>query len=108
MRLASPVAGNNNDNSHAHNPYGDSQSREGTRGSSRGGGRNKSRGSNNSRADTGTFVTGIDADEDEEEEEVRRREERSDELIINCLAGIYQFTSSVSFNVDTAFVASRF
>ena len=36
---------------------------------SRAGSRAKSRGSNNSRADTGTFVTGIDADDDEDEDE---------------------------------------
>ncbi|GMH79621.1 hypothetical protein TL16_g08203 [Triparma laevis f. inornata] len=38
------IEGNNNDNSHAHNPYGDSQSREGTRGSSRGGGQEQKQG----------------------------------------------------------------
>ncbi|GMH98033.1 hypothetical protein TrST_g14298 [Triparma strigata] len=67
MQMVKIEGNNNNNNSNnTYNPYED-QSRGGTRGSSRGG-NNKSRGSNNSRADTGTFVTGIDADDEEEEE----------------------------------------
>ena len=48
----------------ANQRHGDVHNRAGTRASSRG----KSRSSNNSRADTGTFVTGIDADDEEDEE----------------------------------------